>query len=331
MPQQLQVATNHYLNWLLQQKSNVLDHEPKFVFDTLRQVVEAATKLYPATEPQRYLKISPLTPVLVERQPTLGRLRKQFSSHRKLFVDVVLHGSAATNELIVNWSDVDIIAILRSSVLTNTTAFLAARNCLCQAEKVIYQFDPWQHHGIQVITEADMRFYPEYFMPLTVLERGASLLHHRSSRLGFSLRNSVIESRERFKKTVRLLQVAGRSGELHHHGRKGVYLKENFKNSEKTFYQFKYFVSIILLLPSLFLEVIEEPILKKDSFSRITRYCSEKELELVRACEAVRALAPRERMSQGAISKAMQVVLGNRYLERSSRLAQCLWKAYEAQ
>lgn len=315
----------------MQEKSQPLDGQPEFVFNSLRQVLLTVTALYPTATPQHSLRLPPLTDRIAKKHSVLNQLQKHFRAHQKLFIDVVLHGSAATNEIVSNWSDIDIIAIVRQGVVNETPAFLTARACLRQAEKMLYKFDPWQHHGIQVITEADLRFYPEFFLPLVVLRHGVSLIRRRPRQLTFFIRDSSNESRERFKQTVQLLHTANRHGELRHHGKGGVYLKENFKNANQTFYQFKYFTSVILLLPSLFLEVLEGPVLKKESFARLTSYSTERELELVRACEKVRLLAPQEKMSGGAVPPTMQNTLGANYFKRAARLARHLWHIYEVQ
>ena len=323
---QLQDSTNNLLNWLLGRKSRPLDDEPAYVFDGFRRQFKSAYQLFPRGTARRIVRPTRLT-LSRGTNDVVRAVVKHFRIFEKYFAEVVVHGSVATGETVPNWSDLDIIAVLKDEVFETTDSLLAARQALHQAEEWLPKFDRWQHHGIQVITEADLRYYPESFLPLVVWRRGVAL--YGKQPLQFWLRDSKEESERRFNSIVLLCAEAARTGEFKHHGQGGVYLKENGANKQQTFYQFKYFVSVMLLLPSLWLELVEGPIFKKDSFEKIARYFTERELELVRACEQVRSLAPRVRLTGEVIPVAMLTKLGPNYFSRAASLTRLMWRRYE--
>jgi hypothetical protein len=318
----LQISANSLLNWLLQKKSDVLKDEPDYVIDLFRLQLLNAYNLYPELKGGTSLSFEKfVVPKL------LSRIVQGFQEKADYFVDVILYGSCATCEIIPNWSDVDVFAILKQKSFENLGNFINLRNFLISIEDELYKFDPFQHHGIQFVAEADLRFYPEYFLPLETLKHGKSLIE--AGKVDFSIRHSFTEKENRFYGIVNLFKQSAKTGILKHHARKGVYLEENFKNREDNFYQLKYFISVILLLPSLFIELIDKPIYKKYSFEKIGEYFKESELALIKKCEEARLGCENICLKKNEIPGEIIKILGKDYLKRGARLANILLNKYE--
>ena len=315
------------LNWAWQRKSRALDDEPTHVWELFREQIGALSEEWPRGGKRRVVQLAKVRGQKGAAGALLVDIQRLLKPGQRYWRDVIIHGSVATGEVVSGWSDVDLLVIARESAWADAESFLRARACLRAVEERMYEFDPWQHHGVQVVAEDDLRFYPESWLPLVVLRHGASLLG--AGKLTFSVRDSREEREERFQGIVKLFEQAVVAGELRHHGKDGVFLQDDFRNAAKTFYQFKYFVSVVLLLPSLWLELVEAPVFKKDSFYLIDEHFSEGDLELVRACEAVRRLSPTVKRRGSEIPREMQAALGVEYFKRAKRLSRRLWNAYE--
>lgn len=326
--EQLQIAANASLNWLCQETSQALDDQPEFVFAMFLKHITHSMEFYRQGARQEKLVLADFRPPSDVTYLPIIRLQRCLQPHVDYFKAIILHGSVATHEVVPQWSDVDVLAVIRQEALEEVTVFLKVRQALRAAQKEILAFDPFQHHGIQVISESDLEFYPEFFLPVVVMRHGVSLFP-KMSELTFSVRDSKEEQIERFYGIARLLQRASTIGQLFHHGRDGIYLHNNFANAEVTMYQFKYFVSLVLLLPSLFIELVEKSIYKKDSFEKITKYFDASQLELVRACEHVRRLAPTVKFEGNKIPLEFQEALGNSYFERAESFINSMVMKYE--
>lgn len=324
----IQISTNSLLNWLFQKKSLSLNEEPDYIMDLFRVQLLNTYYLYPKERQGESLHFEKFIIPKGKKYKPISRLVKGFHNKSEYFVDVLIHGSVADNTVVKNWSDVDIFAIIKEKAFENTNNFLTLRNFLISIEDELYKFDFSQHHGIQFISEADLRFYPEYFLPLEVLKFGKSLIN--KNKIEFFVRDSVPEKENRFYRIADLFSQSSKTGTLEHHARKGVYLEKDFKNKKDNFYQLKYFIELTLTHPSLFIELIDKPIYKKNSFERIKKYFNnKKDLELINKCEKVRYLFKDLEVVDNIIPDEVIKILGNDYFKRANILTKKLVKKYE--
>jgi hypothetical protein len=84
---------------------------------------------------------------------------------RDLFKAVIVHGSIATNE-VVNYSDFDGLLIVKDNYRSDPRLGVF----LNRSMKIVYDFDPLQHHGWFVITESELNVYPECRLPQIIFE-----------------------------------------------------------------------------------------------------------------------------------------------------------------
>lgn len=325
----LQISANSLLNWLFQKKSLSLNKEPDYIIDLFRNQLSNTYCLYSRRKQCQSICFKKFIVPKGKKYKPISRLVKSFRNKSEYFVDIIIHGSVADNTVIKNWSDVDILAIVKEEVFENADSFLTLRNFLISIEDELYKFNSFQHHGIQFISEADLSFYPECFLPIEILRFGKSLIS--KNKIEFFVRDSISEKESRFYRTADLFSQSFKTGIFKHHARKNIYLEENFKNKKDNFYQLKYFIGCILLLPGLFIELVDKPIYKKNSFKKIKEYFSNKEdLELINKCEKIRRLFKDLEVVNNTIPDEVVEILGNNYFERANIFMKKLVKKYEA-
>lgn len=88
---------------------------------------------------------------------------------------VLIHGSLATNEEIP-YSDFDALVILKDEVFKSPKRLANAAINLSKCYSLMLEFDPLQHHGWFVMSEVDLKAYPERYLPPEVLPYCCSLL-----------------------------------------------------------------------------------------------------------------------------------------------------------
>ncbi|MDP3997100.1 MAG: hypothetical protein Q8P73_01235 [bacterium] len=325
--QGLQVAANDVLNWLLQNRSKRLNKEESYVMSMFRQQLLKTYEILPVGSKGQTVKLKQYRVPTEKKYLAIYELQQQFQELRNYFKAVIIHGSLADGYVVDNWSDVDILAIVKDDVFESTEKFVTLRKKLLSLEEGLYKYDPWQHHGVQYISESDLGFYPEYFLPINVIKEGRLLVGQ--SRLVFNLRGSAEEQSARLYAIKDLFMESAKNGEMKHHARDGKYLQEDFRMAKDNFYQFKYFISLILLMPSLFIALVDKPIDKRKSFEVIKNYFSEGDLELIRAGEEARSLAPDFHIKNNEIPLIVQETLGGGYFKRASKILNLFVKEYE--
>ena len=122
----------------------------------------------PPLEDAEYKNNSYLTPV-IELQ----------SFCQKYLADYIreglVHGSLATLDYSIGWSDFDTFMVIRSDTLQDASRLMELRGRLLQAYGYLTQIDPLQHHGFLVCSEGDLNCYQPSIMPLEVLRRSKNL------------------------------------------------------------------------------------------------------------------------------------------------------------
>ena len=324
----LQVSANSLLNWLFQKKSISLNKEPYYIMDLFRNQLLNAYCLYPEEKKSKSIHFKKFIIPRDKKYESIRRLAKEFGKKSEYFVNIIVQGSVADSTVIKNWSDIDILAVVKEKVFENIDDFINLRKFLISVEDQLYKFDSFQHHGIQFISEADLKFYPESFLPLEALRYGKSLI--KTGSLNFSIRDSSLEKEKYFYSAAKLFQEADKKGFLFHHPRNGIFLKNDFGNKNDNFYQLKYFISLVLLVPTLFIELVDGPVYKRHSFKKIRDYFDKQEdLELVDKCEKIRYLFRDLKVFGNAIPDEVIRILGDNYFKRASVLMKKLVKKYE--
>lgn len=286
----LQQSTNELLNLLLQQKSRrMLENEPVYIIDQFfRQIHESIRVLPILTTEEICIPVPKLLQTDYRNNKYLEPiLELQKYVHEYLYQythSVILHGSMASLDYVKGWSDVDIIYVLKNKTLKYLRN---VREHFLQLEDFLYRIDPQQHHGIQYITERDLQYYPDTFYPHN-LYREAKSLFGPACRLTFNVRDTSGSCHNLFESIYQRIKLAYKNDVLEHHGLNGVYLQENYTNPD-CMYQLKYYLSLLMLLPVVWLNIAGIFCSKKDSFTYAKVFISEENWEIIEKASLVRS------------------------------------------
>lgn len=148
-----------------------------------------------------------------------------------------VHGSLATGEETA-YSDFDALVIIRNSVMRNAERLTTLARELNRARQIMLEYDPFQHHGWFVLTEADLDFHCEAWFPHQLFEFSKSMLADRGLQIEITPRESSTEVRETFRGVATGLK-------------RSIFARRPLKNM----YHLKNTLSLFMLLPALYLHV----------------------------------------------------------------------------
>ena len=163
----------------------------------------------------------------------------------------LLHGSLATLDYVEGFSDVDTLIVIKKSTMDNPQKMEELKSLIEPIQSLFYHIDPLQHHGVFVVTEQEMGFYPQYFFPTEALKYSVDLMDSDLP-LRFRTRNDSLEKKNIFYKNVSYFAK--------------VHTKEV---SLRDIWQWKLFYSKLLLLPTLYLQARGTHVYKRESFDLI--------------------------------------------------------------
>lgn len=164
-------------------------------------------------------------------------------------VGAYLHGSLGTYEE-VPFSDFDALAIIKDEVLKKPDRLARAALRINSAQAIMFDFDPLQHHGWFVLTEADLKSYPEDYFPIELFRHAKSLFPDQGLDLRIWTKDPSENIRQAFNNLVHsVMRLIARN------------------KSYKNMYWLKIFLSQFMLLPTLYVEIRDQKgIYKKFSF-----------------------------------------------------------------
>ena len=164
-------------------------------------------------------------------------------------VGAYVHGSLGTYEEIA-YSDFDALIILKNEVFQSPKRLVTAARKLNAARSIMFDFDPLQHHGWFVLTEADLRYYCNSYFPVELFSHAKSLFDDKGLELQISLRESNYETRRAFEEMA-----------------DAIIQRIKRRQYPMNIYQLKSLLSQFMLLPALYIQARDERgIYKKESF-----------------------------------------------------------------
>lgn len=182
-------------------------------------------------------------------------LMQEYLKKRKAiyyFKHFILHGSLATLDYIEGWSDVDTFAIINDDVVIDYKKLLRTRSLVFNIFKYFTIIDPYQHHGVFVVTETDTKFYPQAYLPFETLKYSKVIIG--DNELLFTERKETLECLVYFWKAVQIIRNA-------------YMTRFPFKN----YYFMKLFLSYLNTLPTYYLQAKGIHVYKKYSFEIVER------------------------------------------------------------
>lgn len=198
-----------------------------------------------------------------------SKLYENLAPINKYVKSFLIHGSLSTLDY-TNYSDVDTYLVLKREIFSDVRTIRYVRKVITNTLPLLYEFDPLQHHGFFIVTEMDLDYYPETYLPLKSMEYGTLLMGEKE--LHISVRSSRLENEYS-------LWVMAYS------------FREMFINKKHPddLFSLKRYTSRLLLLPSLYLETFfEQYLYKRDSFSVAQKYFSEHAWRAIEIATALR-------------------------------------------
>lgn len=196
--------------------------------------------------------------------PILSSMKEYISNNLKDYiVNFYIHGSVSRKDF-TNFSDLDTAIILKKDTILDAGKFLKFIKGNFYSIAYCYRFNLLHHHEHHILTECDLQYYNQFLLPAKVFEYSTPLLE-RNEKIRFNIRDSTFEH---FNFVWNIIQFFRR-----------CYIS-NFRNINNI-YKFRFFVSLILLLPVLLLNTKNIYAHKKDSFKLARKYFSSEEWEAV--------------------------------------------------
>jgi len=182
---------------------------------------------------------------------------------------IILHGSYATGDT-TNFSDIDILVIVDVKFPSSLNGDIKLlKRILYQ----LYMIDPLMHHGLFFIDKWIIEnFYSEYFLPIETLQNGKILYGNPQINLAVVNDHFLNFQIDRLLKIINSLD-------------NNYIKKKSFKISD---WHLKYFISSLLLIPSLILGTKGIFVYKKKSFDLAPEFISDKAWQPIKIAEQIR-------------------------------------------
>ena len=198
--------------------------------------------------------------------------------------DFLIHGSIATLDYSIGWSDLDTYVIVKDEVILDPKRLTALRKNLIEANKFLKAIDPLQHHGFIFSTTYDLNNYFSNCLPIEVLINSKSLF--KKNKLCLEQYRDISETRTFFKNKLKFFKECYESGEMNHHLLDGVKLLDNYEE-RNAMYQMKYFLSVLMSMPAFFLDALGNPTYKNSSFEKVREILNQ-DLGIIEQASSVR-------------------------------------------
>jgi hypothetical protein len=181
-----------------------------------------------------------------------------------------VHGSIGIGEE-TGYSDFDALVILKDEVLADKDKLTDVAFHLNEARRFMFQMDPLQHHGWFVLTESDLKDFPETYFPAVLFQHAKSLFKDQGLEL-----NLCIDA-EKQNYTIPFKKL-------------GHAIEKKIKNQRPAnMYQLKNLLSEFMLLPALYVEARDQKgIFKKFSFESAQKDFSSEEWRIMNEVSLIR-------------------------------------------
>ena len=218
------------------------------------------------------------------RDPHVLQMMDYVGEHlRNDLLGAYVHGSLGTYEA-TPYSDFDALVILKDEVFSSPYRLAQTARKLDKTRSIMLQFDPLQHHGWFVLTEAQLRAYPEFYFPSVLFGYSKALLPEQGRDL-----------------TLRPVKVPGLQEKVFLNLSGSVIAKIERRSFPTDLYQLKLLLSQFMLLPAMYVQNRDgRGVYKKHSFDLAKGDFAERDWLVMDEVSAIRerweaALSPARR------------------------------------
>ena len=236
---------------------------------------------------------------------------------QKYFKHFVVHGSFASKEYIKGWSDLDTFVVIKNEILFDTKKIIRLRKILKKFYLKLIKISKFQHHGLILYTENDLKNYLNGYLPMEALQKSFSILNSSKICINFPGKKKNL-SLSSLKDRYSYLKDGVESGKYKHHSYRGVNLDVPLKTGRNQMYQLFCHIGYVLNFPILYFDATNRSIHKKDSFKFFYKEIKDEKIKnLIKKSEQVRKLWSNNRVSKNTIPKWVVKKLGDNYMHES--------------
>jgi hypothetical protein len=195
-------------------------------------------------------------------------LQYLLNNYKNILFGAYVHGSMATGEQIF-YSDFDGLLIIEDSDKKN---FKKLKILINKTLKIIYKIDPLQHHGWFIINKSQLTDYPQTYFPFEIFELSKSLLPDN----GLSFKIVIPDNIDYLTPFCDL---------------KNKLINTISFNKPNNLYTLKSFLSVFMLIPSLYLQAkLKKGYNKKFSFDIARKDFTEMEWQSIETASYIRKM-----------------------------------------
>jgi len=229
----------------------------------------------------------------------------------------VVHGSIASNDYIKGWSDLDTFVVLKNEILFDVNKIISLRHILKIFYKKLISISKFQHHGLILFTELDLKNYLNGFLPIEALKKNFDIFQNSEILIRTAKRKRNL-SLQSLKERYRYLKDAQKTGLYKHHSLKGINLEVPLKVGRSQMYQLFCHIGFVLNIPILYFDATNRSIHKKKSFKKFYKEIKDSEItELIKKSEKVRKLWQIKNNYKNDIPNWVIKILGENYMLES--------------
>lgn len=161
-------------------------------------------------------------------------------------VRCLLHGSLASDDW-TDYRDADLLLLVDAATCADASALRRLRRAVLPLLRALYAFDPLQHHGLFVVPAAELDAWPEHVLPIAALQRAVDLGGD----------GVALALRPRFDRQAAQAEFAWLVDYFHR------------ATAPHDAYSWKAFLSVLMLVPAIYLGAVGQPVWKAESFARV--------------------------------------------------------------
>ena len=241
-------------------------------------------------------------------------LKNDIKSYFKHFI---VHGSISSNDYIKGWSDLDTFVVLKDEILSDEKKVIKLRKILKNFYKRLIKISLFQHHGLIIYTEKDLRNYLKGFLPIQALEKNFNLLSNEKIVIN-SIKQKKNLSLNSLKDRLNYLKDANLTGFYKHHSFKGRNLKTPLKAGRNELYQLFCHIGYILNIPILYFDSTGRSVHKKKSFVKFYDEIKDYEIiSIIKKSEKIRKIWANKKIKNNEIPKWIIDIIGEHYMADS--------------
>ena len=214
-----------------------------------------------------HIKISVTCSKYEHDAPIIKSIKKLIENgFRKAFFAVIVHGSMGTNE-IQNYSDFDGLLIIKDQYKDARLLM----NFFRKSMRLIYGFEPLQHHGWFIIYESQLKDYPQTYFPYELFNYSKTIYPDSSIEFEIALRTHYDFNAPLEKLSNNILNMI------------------DFRRPT-TLYELKGLLSQFMLLPCLYIQKKEQRgVFKRESFDLLRKWVDKDDFKIMDEISEIRS------------------------------------------